>query len=408
MKMIADLFAANPDFYLIHGCETGYYKQLFSGNIPFLTDIKIIRSLLIGLFLLVAAGISFRAIKKKYSAKKSWLGKYPGARVFCEFFIAWELVLQLPYFSSEHQFVPDPLSFWKANPAIANYVHKRSIGIVGVDREPIKGIFDTEYTAAKPDNTFRIIFMGDSQAISYRNQAYAPNICYPKFTQKLIRKRGITGPKGEEVQIIDAAISGYSSWQGLLFLKSDIISLKPDLIVEAFGYHDHNSGYSYDKDVLTDSALICSMRRFAYMSRLFLMIRSILLRSQAQAVDMADGEKQPQFKRVSPEQFENNLKQFISIGNQNKFKVIFFNEPVKFGRDSEAMGPYYEVTGKLGKELAIPVIKTNELFLSLPESKRNNLFTDQVHFSPDGHSLTAEFVLKRLLEENILSKGSEH
>ena len=404
--MIAELFATNPEFYVIHGCETGYYKQLFSGNIPFLTDMRIIRSLLIGLFLLIAASISYRAIKRNAAGKKVFLSKYAGVRIFIEFFIAWELLLHLPYFSSEHHFVPDPISFWKANPAFAYYAQKKSIGIAGVDRDPIKGIFDTEYTSAKPANTFRIIFMGDSQAISYRNIDYAPNVCYPKFTQKLIRERGITGPNGETVQIIDAAISGYSSWQGLLFLKSDVLSLKPDLVVEAFGYHDHNSAYSYDKDVLTDSALICNMRRFAYMSNIFLMIRSMSLRSQAQAVDTNEGERQPQFVRVSPPQFESNLKQFISIGNNNGFKVVFYNEPVKYARDSESMEAYYEVTDKLGKELNVPVIKTDDLFWSLPSDKRLKLFTDQVHFSPEGHSITAEFVLKRLQEEKILSQGS--
>ncbi len=405
--MIIDILAVNPDFYLIHGCETGYYKQLFTGNIPFLTDTRIIRSILIGLLLLVASELSLRAIKRKAANKKVFLGKHAVFRVFCEFFIAWELLLHLPYFSSTHQFVPDPIAFWKANPMLINSTKKKSIGLVGVDREPITGIFDTEYYAAKPDNTFRIIFMGDSQAISYRNQSYAPNICYPKFTQKLIRKKEIKGPEGQEIQIIDAAISGYSSWQGLLLLKSDILSLKPDVIVEAFGYHDHNSAFSPDKDVLTDSKLIHNIRKFAYMSRVFLMIRSISLRSQARAVDMEDGEKQPQCPRVSPQQFEENLKQFVSIGKDNSFRVFCFNEPVKYPNDNLSMKPYYEVTEKLGKELNIPVIETNKLFWSMPNSKMDNLFTDQVHFSPEGHSTVAEFVLKRLQEEKILSTVSE-
>ena len=56
--------------------------------------------------------------------------------------------------------------------------------------------------------------------------------------RKGVRARGLTGPNGKHVEFINAGVDGYTSAQEYLYLVSDLLRFKPDLVVVYDGWND--------------------------------------------------------------------------------------------------------------------------------------------------------------------------
>lgn len=404
-SLLVFLLPAQDSFYKVQGGETGLASQFLSGNIPLLADVKMVRIALIGLFFLVLATRVYRIVSRRRAHNQLGRGQaaFWSLVIFLGFFFVWETAASLPYFSSEQPFIPDPITYWKANPRLLAESRSSGIGVVGIDREAVTGIFDHDYDTEKPPNTYRIVFMGDSQAISYKHFQYAPEICYPKKFELNLKADNLCGPDQKEIQVIDGAISGYSSWQGLMLLKSDILPLKPDLVIEAFGYHDSNHAICYDKDVITDSRLTWTIRKLMYSSNICLAIRTLSLRLQAQSTD-AQPYSTDDLPRVSLEDYAKNLTSFVELGKQHNFQVAFFIEPL---RDSNAAAfgfRHRNVALETGNKLGVTVIDAYAKFNELDYEASKVCFTDAIHLTPDGHEVAARLVQKTLLDQGILQK----
>jgi len=76
----------------------------------------------------------------------------------------------------------------------------------------------------------RIIALGDSCTFGFG--ASDNGHTYPAQLQRLFAE------SGESVEIVNAGVVGYSSWQVLQFLKRDVLRLKPDRILIYVGWND--------------------------------------------------------------------------------------------------------------------------------------------------------------------------
>ncbi len=113
---------------------------------------------------------------------------------------------------SRGQFVADPLLFWTLPPGTAPL--DRAIGAVHPRRPlpPARGV---------P----RILLLGDSCT-----RLAVDSLPYPGMLQEAL---------GGKVEILTAAVPGYTSYQGLAWLRSQLLAGKPDLVVVYFGWNDH-------------------------------------------------------------------------------------------------------------------------------------------------------------------------
>jgi lysophospholipase L1-like esterase len=109
------------------------------------------------------------------------------------------------------RFLPDPDLFWK------------------LPTNPL----DVDFRAIQPDvpvppkaGKRRILVMGDS--CSRLSTAIPP---YSVLLEDSLR--------AHDVEVYNAAVPGYTSWQGRAWLKKQLLALEPDLVVVYYGWNDH-------------------------------------------------------------------------------------------------------------------------------------------------------------------------
>ncbi len=394
-------------FYMVQGGETGMVHQLISGNIPELTEDRVLLGMLAGGGLLLLA-LVLTAIARRAERQRRLVGRRArllDVAIFLGFFVVWEALLGLPAFQADGAYIPDPLAFWKANPDLEAASRRAGVGLVGVaGRRPQPGIFDQDHGGPKPAGTYRIAFMGDSQLISSGPLPYAGGLTYPKVVESSLSGYGLVGPQGQPVEIINAGISGYTSWQGLMLLRSELLPLQPDLVVLAFGYHDANRALSHDHEVLTDDPWTWRIRSVIYRSRIVLLLRSLSLQLQAERNDRSL--PRDQRMRVPPDRFARNLEAFAEMGRSHSFRVIFLLEPFRDARLVEQGAEHRRAMLDVAARQGIPVIDGRSLFAAIPPEKRQALFDDFIHLNRAGHAAMAELVRRRLVAIGILTAST--
>lgn len=93
------------------------------------------------------------------------------------------------------------------------------------------GLRGDDFPVAKPKGTKRVICLGDSRTFGYAVKA---DESYPAVLEKLGRERFKDGP----LQVINAGVHGYTSYQGLRFLETRALAFQPDLVTVAFNFND--------------------------------------------------------------------------------------------------------------------------------------------------------------------------
>jgi lysophospholipase L1-like esterase len=119
--------------------------------------------------------------------------------------------------------VPDSIVGYKLNPGVTVWGRKvNSLGYRG-----------QEFSINKPGGVFRIVCSGNS--ITFGEAATNESTAYPAVLEKVIRERGeIDRP----VEVINAGVMGYTSYQCLVDLKTRLYALQPDLMILCTGWND--------------------------------------------------------------------------------------------------------------------------------------------------------------------------
>lgn len=370
--------------YVVQGAETALPSQWLSGNVPNLASDSVVFGFAQGVALLLLACLLSRHLELRV-ARPGWLllGRLS---LFLGFFLAWEGALRLGARFDE-VYVPDPIAFWKANPELHRQAAEAGFGIVGVgNRPPRTGIFDPDHQGPKPPGTRRFVMLGDSQILCSNFRDYAGGLTWPK----VLEARGLRGPAGEPVQIVNAGMSGYSSWQGLLLLRSQLLDLEPDVVVVAFGYHDANPALSHDADILTDDRRVHLARGLLYRSRIYLLFRSAVLRARSRWNDASEPSLWVQ--RVPPPQFGRNLGAYADLGRERGFRVVVVFEPLREDGDVARTEAHRAEALRVAAERGIPVVDCTTPFAAMPAAERYALFQDLIHLTPEGHRKVAEIV----------------
>ena len=97
--------------------------------------------------------------------------------------------------------------------------------------------FRTHEFAAKPKGVFRILSLGDSCTFGILTTnvfEYIPEP-YPQRLEQLVAER--VGP--QKVEVLNAGVAGYNSFQGVMLLRTKLRGLQPDLITVRYGWNDH-------------------------------------------------------------------------------------------------------------------------------------------------------------------------
>lgn len=354
-----------------------------------------IAAMIQGILLLILIALIYSWIdrKKKLSGIKKIFVSF---LLICLFFINWEWLLH-SWNVHPGAYAPNPRAFWTAS--------------FEFDRDPKKGknfkkiIFDKKYLYKKPENTYRIMFMGDSQAISDLQKVYT-DYTYPKLVEKKAKSLNLKAPGNKKLEIINAAISGYTAYQGYLILSSYLLDLEPDLVMPAFGYHEASPAITSDQEAFPENEHLFQLRSILYQSEIFLLFRNLSLHIQANRADNAGTLTKHRTHRATIPCFKRNLRRFVTLGAENNFRVIFITEPYHYPKDYERTQSYRKAEKELAAKINVPVIDACEKFREFTPAELDEFFEidDMVHFRRPGAEKMADIVLQGLIDNGILSK----
>jgi len=185
-----------------------------------------------------------------------------------------------------------------------------------------------------------------------------------------------------------------------MLLRSEVLPLQPDVLVEAFGYHDGNGALCHDHEVLTDSLALWRTRTVLYQSRVFLLLRTLMLRRQANLNDAAA--EKDRVQRVPPKQFKRNLQTLLDLGQKHSFRVVFLLEPLRDPQDWQRTRWHMAAARELARERDILLIDGFEAFARMSQPDREACFDDAIHLNQAGHKILAELVRDDLRQAGIL------
>lgn len=104
-----------------------------------------------------------------------------------------------------------------------------------------QGFFDREFSPRKAEGVFRIVCMGDSITFGFP----APiDETYPNVLERLLERAFV----GKKIEVINAGVPGYSSFQGLVLLQKKILAYQPDLLIVYYGVNDRECAAQQDKE----------------------------------------------------------------------------------------------------------------------------------------------------------------
>ena len=206
---------------------------------------------------------------------------------------------------------PDPELLWRFRANLQNpLIRTNSSHLLG-DELPIK----------KTRSQFRILLLGDSSPVGLglfsRKQAFGELLRH--FLQLNLAGKA-------EIELVNAAVSGYTSEQIVHLLRLKGWSFQPDAVILYCGNNDASiSGEYSDRELLQKQKLI-SLRKVLQGSALYRLLQSLFLHREKENALPAH----PVKVRVTPDEFEENLRLIRTECRRKLIPLIILKPPVPY------------------------------------------------------------------------------
>jgi hypothetical protein len=267
------------------------------------------------------------------------------------------------------------------------------------------------------------------------------NETWPQVLERSLQK------KYPNLQIINSGVQAWYSYNNLLKIKLDILKFKPKAIIihqgwnEEFVFSSLNLGKQWSPNILRnflDSNIFYKKTGFwptknfhKYSYSFFLIKRIFYWNRFFKNMNFSNPERWLMLKKDDYlKNWVNNIKEIVSIANENNIHIFFVDPPCLVERsDSVDDRKIYIESSRLNKWYAmyqsissyrislvleklnkyIPVIKTKECFEGYTGKDRLGLFHDEIHLTSTGNELLGKFISKKLIQnknfEKVLSKS---
>ena len=215
----------------------------------------------------------------------------------------------------------------------------------------------------KPPHTVRIICLGGSS--TYGDGMENASLAYPARLEALLN----TNRNDPRHEVINAGILGYTSFQGLLYFKSELLKYQTDLVTVSFGANDVNRQTYYSQRQLWDRLQkrppwIAWLQGHLRNLRIYTGLRSLVHWIQGRWHLFLAGfrDASGQVPLVSLHEFAENLKSFVAMSREQDFRLLFILEAhsdVLFRDPSRwSLKPYYDVMRTISDKEGIPLVDT--------------------------------------------------
>jgi lysophospholipase L1-like esterase len=234
-----------------------------------------------------------------------------------------------------------------------------------------RGFRNTEFPTEKRPGALRILGIGDSWTFGANvDQSEA----YPQILSSLLGQEFSTA----DFEVLNLGVFAYTSHQGLLLLKTQALDLDPDIVLIGFGMNDASVAGYRDKD-LTDHGpslpgrilenievyelyqYLAQIANYKYGSI------GMYMRKVAEVVgtpdeawigreghEQADYDSLESYTRVSPIEYEKNIKEMIDLARNEGAEVILLYNQLW---DT----PYREALRRLSEQENVPLVDSKVL-----------------------------------------------
>lgn len=224
----------------------------------------------------------------------------------------------------------------------------------------------------------RVLVLGDSCTMGWR---VADDESYPAVLQSLLAAR----PGEPPVDVLNAGLAGYTSHQGLVYLREHGLALDPDVVVIAFGWNDATRLGDVVEQIETENRL----------SHLIWLDDWLLTHSHSYRLARWRGHQRATDTsrpfRVSRERLRTNLGEMIRLAREGGAQVVLIN----FLRPANVMGhsPAIEAAAA-----------DNQVPMIVYEGER----LDVVHPTAAGYRRVAAELAATLDEHHFLAPRANH
>jgi lysophospholipase L1-like esterase len=319
-------------------------------------------------------------------------------------------------FGDTELWVCDPILHFKANPTLRpNEQPLNSAGFRG-----------PEFGAKRP-GVYRVLALGDSCTFGMIAHATLGFVAqpYPLRLERLVDRRNGAG----RVEVLNAGLPGYNSFQGLLLLRSRLRGLEPDLVTVRFGWNDHFLSPLGEPDAFRepDSALgllledlLLRPRLYAFVRRLGLELRA--LRAPPRDAGAAWREAREWRPTIPIEDYARNLRRIVEVARERGAEAWLLTAPrnpdpnpsaarelaahnrTSFRHLMQVHEAYGEALRRVGWETGALVVDLEAVYRR-HAGEPVFLPTDAVHPSQGGHNLEAETLYAALVRQGVIEAG---
>ncbi|MGD8854370.1 MAG: SGNH/GDSL hydrolase family protein [Gammaproteobacteria bacterium] len=264
------------------------------------------------------------------------------------------------------------------------------------------GFRDVEFTPEKDPSVFRIVCLGDSWT-------FGANVdqqdAYPQRLSALLKQEF----PDADFEVLNLGVFAYTSHQGLLLLSKEIERLQPDILLIGFAMNDSSVAGYRDKDMSTQAKPETLSKRVGEVLDSLELLK--LLRYVADIIqyepwsigdymkkvgpsagtsdeawigraahEFADYETLEPYTRVSPPDYETNVRDMVKLAKQYSVRpVLLFNELWNT--------PYLAALRRVANAEGVPLVDSQALISKARADMERNLeeklgLTPQVQVEP--------------------------
>ena len=309
-------------------------------------------------------------------------------------------------------FEGDPFLLWRLKPNLDNVVW--DFTVVSTNSQHLRSEQSSRPLEPRQPGTIRVVCLGDSVTFGYRVPVVWPDkpteydpeaLPYPMLLEKQLRA---ANPR-RSIEVITMAVPGYTSHQGLQWLRRDINRLKPDLLTVSFGWNDASFSDVPDREAIRTNWSAVGVRWLVDHSQAFAHATR-WLRARETRKQQAERETQPQTRvrpvaRVSQQEYLNNMLAIVDLARQRGTGVVVIAAPYR-DHSSEApeanlMLQYRVALGSTMKQRGVPFLEIRELTEDAYPANEG-WFGERIHPNHMGHRLIASELLKLIGSQRML------
>lgn len=261
------------------------------------------------------------------------------------------------------------------------------------------GFRGREYQVAKPENTFRIVMIGDSETLSF---LLKPDETLAAQLEGLLNKQSAS----LHYEVLNFGVEGYCTLQELELLRTKALKYDPNLIILNYCLNDPEPGeYYLNKNFL--------MRHSALARYTSYRIKKGMIRRERKKLGISD--ELENYNYYYQPRYFNHVKEAIlemaaiAKTQNNKLVVVIFPTSSTQVKDFKQNYPYKHLHRKV-----LTIDASDIVFIDLtdefnrrgmtPQEVSINYAYDESHKNPAALGVSAEYIAAILKSEGIINR----